>query len=193
MDTSLKPDIFYFKKQIYIFLIITIIIYIFFLPFCLFILNEEEGGLFLLLLGTIGWSALGAFILFFYNLWINNLSYIIKDTSITIYKGIFTKIEQNIPNSKVTDFVLYRDLLDRFLGLGSIKVQTAGASGESGFEGVLNGILNYEEVHKNLRNKLVSIQTSIPNQSVKNSSVSDNTVLADILVELKDINKKLNN
>ena len=183
MDTSLKPDIFYFKKQIYIF----------FLPFCLFVLKGEEGGLFLLLLGTIGWSALGAFILFFYNLWINNLSYIIKDTSITIYKGIFTKIEQNIPNSKVTDFVLYRDLLDRFFGLGSIKVQTAGASGESGFEGVLNGILNYEEVHKNLRNKLVSIQTSIPNQSVKNSNVSDNTVLADILVELKDINKKLNN
>ena len=67
MDTSLKPDIFYFRKQIYIFLIITIIVYIFFLPFCLFILKEGEGGLFLLLLGTIGWSALGAFILFFYN------------------------------------------------------------------------------------------------------------------------------
>ena len=191
MDTSLKPDILYFKKQIYILLIITIIIYIFFLPFCLFILKREEGGLFLLLLGTIGWSALGAFILFFCNLWINNLSYIIKDTSITIYKGIFTKIEQNIPNSKVTDFVLYRDLLDRFLGLGSIKVQTAGASGESGFEGVLNGILNYEEVHKNLRNKLVNIQTSYPHESAESSSVSDNTVLADILVELKNINKKL--
>ena len=58
---------------------------------------------------------------------------------------------------------------------------------------MLNGILNYEEVHKNLRNKLVNIQTPASNQSAKNSNVSDNRVLDDILVELKDINKKLNN
>ena len=131
--------------------------------------------------------------MFFYKLWINNLSYIIKDSSITIYKGIFTKIEQNIPNNKVTDFVLYRDLLDRFLGMGSIKVQTAGASGQSGFEGVLNGILDYEKVHTDLREKLVSTQTSTSNESVRNSSASNDRIFADILAELKDINKKLNN
>ena len=115
------------------------------------------------------------------------MSYIIKDSSITIYKGIFTKIEQNIPNSKVTDFVLYRDLFDRFLGIGSIKVQTAGASGESGFEGVLDGILDYDEVHKNLRDKLVSIQSSTSNGSTTNRSISNDTVLEEILNELKDI------
>ena len=131
--------------------------------------------------------------MFFFKLWINNLGYIIKDSSITIYKGIFTKIEQNIPNNKVTDFVLYRDLFDRFLGIGSIKVQTAGASGQAGYEGVLSGILDYEEVHKNLRNKLISNQTSTSNESVKSSRVSNETVLTDILAELKDINKKLNN
>ena len=192
MNTSLKPDKLYFKKQIYILLLVIVIFYIFFTPFCLIILKEGGPGLFILFLGTVGWSALGAIILFFYKLWINNLSYIIKDSSITIYKGIFTKIEQNIPNNKVTDFVLYRDLFDRFLGIGSIKVQTAGASGQAGYEGVLNGILDYEEVHKNLRNKLISNQTSTSNESVKNSKVSNETVLTDILAELKDINKKLN-
>ena len=192
MDTSLRPDKLYFKKYGYFLLLVTLIGYIFFTPFCLFILGEKDSGSLVLILGSIGWLVLCFFILFFSKLWINNLSYIIKDSSITIYKGIFTKIEQNIPNSKVTDFVLYRDLLDRFLGLGSIKVQTAGASGESGFEGVLNGILNYEEVHKNLRNKLVNIQTSTPNRSAENTNVSDNRVLDDILAELKDINKKIN-
>ena len=193
MDTSLRPDKLYFKKKIYIYLTITVIIYIFFLPFCLIILKEEGPGLFILFLGigTVGWLALGAISLFFSKLWINNLSYIIKDSSITIYKGIFTKIEQNIPDNKVTDFVLYRDLFDRFLGMGSIKVQTAGASGQSGFEGVLNGILDYEKVHTNLREKLVSTQTS--NESVKSTNVSNEMVLVDILSELKDINKKLNN
>ena len=193
MNTSLKPDKLYLKKQIYILLLVTVIVYIFFTPYCLFILGEKDSGSLVLILGSIGWLVLCFFILFFTKLWINNLSYIIKDSSITIYKGIFTKIEQNIPDNKVTDFVLYRDLFDRFLGMGSIKVQTAGASGQSGFEGVLNGILDYEKVHTNLREKLVSTQTSTSNESVKNTNVSNETVLVDILAELKNINKKLNN
>ena len=193
MDTSLRPDKLYFKKYGYFLLLVTVIVYIFFTPYCLFILGEKDSGSLVLILGSIGWLVLCFFILFFSKLWINNLSYIIKDSSITIYKGIFTKIEQNIPDNKVTDFVLYRDLFDRFLGMGSIKVQTAGASGQSGFEGVLNGILDYEKVHTNLREKLVSTQTSTSNESVKNTNVSNEMVLVDILAELKDINKKLNN
>ena len=191
--TSLKPDKMYLKKQIYIAILITFITHIIFIPFCLFVLGEKDNGTLVLMLGSICWVILCFVILFFYKLWINNLSFVIKDSSIAIYKGIFTKIEQNIPNSKVTDFVLYRDLFDRFLGIGSIKVQTAGASGESGFEGVLDGILDYDEVHKNLRDKLVSIQSSTSNESTENRSISNNTVLEEILNELKDINKKLNN
>ena len=190
MNTSLKPDILYFKKQIYIFLTITVLIYIFFVPFCLIILNEEGPGLFILFLGTVGWSILVAIILLFHKLWIDRLSYIIKDSSITIYKGIFTKIEQNIPTSKVTDFVLHRDLFDRFMGIGSIQVQTAGASGAVGYEGKIDGVLDYEEVHKNLRDKLISMQTVA--KSTKDTNESNDSVLTDILVELREINKKLN-
>ena len=84
-------------------------------------------------------------------------------------------------------------MFDWFLGIGSIKVQTAGASGESGYEGVLDGILDYNEIHKNLRDKLVSAQSSKSNESINNSSISNDNVLFEILNELKDINKKLNN
>ncbi len=191
MDTSLKPDALYFKKQIYILLLLSIFFYIFFIPFCLIILSENGPALFILFLGTVGWAVLCAIILFFIKLWINNLSYIIKDTSITIYQGIFTKVEQNIPDRKVTDFILRRGLLDRFLGIGSIKIQTAGGSGEMGYEGILSGILDYEEVHKNLRDKLVNIQTpsSAPIQQTENAN---DLVLNEILAELKDINKKIN-
>tara|TARA_B100002052_G_scaffold70696_2_gene64078 strand:- start:20310 stop:20891 length:582 start_codon:yes stop_codon:yes gene_type:complete len=192
MNTSLKPDILYFKKQVYIFLTLTILFYIFFLPFCLIILNEEQPRLFILLIGTVGWSVFGAVVLLFHKLWIDRLSYIIKDSSITIYKGIFTKIEQNIPNSKVTDFVLHRDLFDRFMGIASIQVQTAGASGTVGYEGKIDGVLDYEEVHKNLRDKLISIQniTEIDNNTDKDKT--NDSILNDILCELKEINKKLN-
>ena len=169
---------------------ITVIIYIFFLPFCLIILKEEGPGLLILFLGTVGWFAVGAISLLFTKLWIDSLSYIIKDSSITIYKGIFTKIEQNIPTSKVTDFVLHRDLFDRFMGIGSIKVQTAGASGAVGYEGKIDGVLDYEEVHKNLRDKLISMQTIA--ESTNNTDKTNDSVLTDILVELREINKKLN-
>jgi len=190
MNTSLKPDILYFKKQIYIYLTITVMFYIFFVPFCLILLKEEGSGSEILFLGTVGWLALGAIILLFSKLWIDRLSYIIKDSSITIYKGIFTKIEQNIPNTKVTDFILHRDLFDRFMGIGSIKVQTAGASGAVGYEGKLDGLLDYEEVHGNLRDKLISMQTVA--EPTKNTNESNDSVLTDILIELREINKKLN-
>jgi len=190
METTLKPNKLYFKKHIYFILLLSILVDIFFIPFCLIIQAENNSGFLLFIYGCIGWVVLCAFILFFSKLWINNLTYIIKDNNIRIYKGIFTKVEQNIPNRKVTDFILHRDLLDRFLGLGSIKVQTAGGSGEMGYEGILNGILEYEEVHKNLRDKLVSTQTS--HETVQINENSNDVVLNEILSELKDINKKIN-
>ncbi len=161
MNISLKPDTLYFKKQIYIFLTITVIAYIFFIPFCFITFKEGGPVLLILILGHAAWFTIGIIILLFYKLWIDRLSYIIKDSSITIYKGIFTKIEQNIPTSKVTDFVLHRDLFDRFMGIGSIQVQTAGASGAVGYEGKIDGVLDYEEVHKNLRDKLISMQSIV--------------------------------
>ena len=186
MNTSLKPDILYFKKQIYIFLTITVIAYIFFIPFYLIVFggptlligSVKLGSTLILILGHAVWFTLGVIILLFSKLWIDRLSYIIKDSSITIYKGIFTKIEQNIPNTKVTDFILHRDLFDRFIGIGSIKVQTAGASGAVGYEGKLDGVLDYQEVHSNLRDKLISMQTAV--ESTKNTNESNDSVLTDI-------------
>ena len=191
MNISLKPDKLYLTKHIYIFLTTSVIFFIFFfLPLCLVIFIEGGPGLIMLLIITVGWCILGYIYIFFNKLWIDRLSYKIKDSNITIYKGIFTKIEQNIPNNKVTDFVLYRSLFDRYMGIGSIKVQTAGASGAIGFEGTLDGLLDYEEIHKNLRDKLISMQTAT--ESTNNTNKTNDSVLNDILIELKKINNKLN-
>ena len=190
MNTSLKPDTGYFTKHIYATILTTVFVYIFFVPFCLFILGEKDNGTLVLTYGTLAWIVLSILTLFFSKWWIDNLSYVIKDNNITIYRGIFTKVEQNIPDRKVTDFILHRDLLDRFLGIGSIKVQTAGGSGQMGYEGILSGIQDYEEVHKNLRDKLISIQSSSTSSS--STSSLDDSVLNKILSELKDINQKIN-
>lgn len=88
-------------------------------------------------------------------LWIKNLTYLLKKDEITIKKGILTKREQHIPYRMITDFMLERNLFDRWLGIASIKVQTAGQSqNQSGYEGKLAGLINWQELHRQLQNNL---------------------------------------
>lgn len=80
-------------------------------------------------------------------LWINNLSYYIDEDRITIHKGILSKIKQNVPYRAITDFQLHRSLYDRFLGIASIKLQTAGQSPTAtGFEAKLSGLIDWDDL-----------------------------------------------
>ena len=88
-------------------------------------------------------------------LWINSLSFYIMDDKVAIKKGFISKITQNIPFRAVTDFQLHRSLYDRMLGLGSIKIQTAGQMpGGAGYEGVLYGLTDWNGLHDELQNRL---------------------------------------
>jgi len=89
-------------------------------------------------------------------LWIKKLSYEINAKNITIYKGIISKTEQNINFTKITDFQLHRSLFDRWLAIASVRIQTAGqaANNSSGYEGVLVGMENWQEIYPDLKNKI---------------------------------------
>ncbi|MCF7794682.1 MAG: PH domain-containing protein [Candidatus Cloacimonetes bacterium] len=120
-------------------------------------------------------------------LWIKNLSYSIEDDRIVIHKGILTKIKQNIPFRMITDFMLERSLYDRWLGIGSIKIQTAGQSqNSSGYEGKLSGLMEWDKMHEELRAKLAQTEKSVE-KSVQEPKGS----LAEILTELKKISRIL--
>ena len=54
---------------------------------------------------------------------------------------------------------------------------------------MLDGLLDYEKIHKSLREKLVNPQNS--HQPDESSNLLDGAVLSDILSELKEINKKM--
>ncbi len=88
-------------------------------------------------------------------LWFKNLSYVVEDDKVIIRKGILTKIQQNIPLRMITDFRLHRTLYDRFLGIGSIQIQTAGQSQTAtGYEGKLAGLAAWADLHEDLRARL---------------------------------------
>ncbi|MBN2415447.1 PH domain-containing protein [bacterium] len=124
-------------------------------------------------------------------LYVKNLKYIIQEDRVTVYRGILTKIQKNIPLRAVTDFILERSLLDRFLGIGAVKIQTAGQSpSASGFEGKLAGLLEYEATHDDLRQRIGKFhnEAGIPEAGGRNRE-SEETVLEQILNELKEIRK----
>ena len=193
MENVIKPDKKYYTTQLLILSILSSIIIIGAIVINLIIYYEEgpdsEGiiVIWLVCLGLI--SAMCIVFLPLIHLWIKNLSYFIRDDRITIQSGILTKKEKNIPYRSITDFVLVRGPFDRILGIGTIKVQTAGQSAE-GYEGNLSGLLDYKPLHADLREKLKflhpiseSVTTSEPVKQTNDS------ILKQILEELKEIRK----
>ncbi|MBC8256983.1 MAG: PH domain-containing protein [Candidatus Marinimicrobia bacterium] len=125
------------------------------------------------------------------HLYTKNLTYIIQDDRVTILSGILTKKEQNIPYRSITDFVLKRGPFDRYLGIGTIQVQTAGQSQTAtGYEGCLSGLIDFDSVHGDLRNKLKSLHpVSESTTTSEPLNISNENVLSQILEELKEIRR----
>lgn len=117
-------------------------------------------------------------------IYLKSISYEITEKSIKIKQGIINKTEQNISFDKVTDFQLYRSLLDRSMGMSTIRIQTAGqaANSTSGYEAILVGILNWSEIYSDLRGKITK---ETPNEK------QELDLNGEILAELKTIRKLL--
>jgi len=125
-------------------------------------------------------------------LWIKNLTYYIEEDRITIHKGILSKIKQNVPYRAITDFQLHRSLYDRFLGIASIKVQTAGQSpGATGYEAKLSGLIDWDELLDQLRIKVKKLYPSSDISETQVVAESDRNILNEILSEVKAIRKQL--
>lgn len=125
-------------------------------------------------------------------LWINNLSYYIDEDRITIHKGILSKIKQNVPYRAITDFQLHRSLYDRFLGIASIKLQTAGQSpSATGFEAKLSGLIDWDDLLEKLRAKVKRLYPSSVTTDTTQSIANNNGLLEKILEELKGIRNAL--
>ena len=195
MKNAIKPDKKYYIAQLLVLSVLSSFIIIGAVVLNVIIYLEEgldsEGIMivWLLCLGLISIMWIVSFPLI--HLWIKNLSYFIHDDRITIQSGIITKKEQNIPYRSITDFVLARGPFDRILGIGTIKIQTAGQStSATGYEGNLSGLLDYEPLHADLREKLKSLhpisESITTSESVKQS---DDSLLAQILEELKEIRR----
>ncbi len=154
--------------------------------------RQVAGILWPIILGLIGalWIIAAPIIV----LWIRNLAYCIEEDRITIFKGILTKMQQNIPYRAITDFMMHRSLYDRFLGIGAIRIQTAGQSQTvTGYEGQLAGLLEWDDLLQQLREKVSKLHPVAEAVTVAEPVAQQGSEdrLQQILEELQSIRKML--
>ena len=161
MEQSFKPDRKYFTKVLFMQLTISVALIIIMVIIHLIIRMTDgnpETAYIIWLIGILCIFLMWILSSLIAHLWIKNLEYIIHEDRVKIHKGILTKTQQNIPFRAITDFALERTLYDRMLGIGSVKIQTAGQSHQpSGYEGKLGGLLEYDKWHSELREKVKSL------------------------------------
>jgi uncharacterized membrane protein YdbT with pleckstrin-like domain len=128
-------------------------------------------------------------------LWVKNLRYIIEDDRVIIHQGILTKVQKNIPYRAVTDFILHRSLYDRFLGIASIRIQTAGQTQTpTGYEGNIAGLIEWEDLHKDLRNRIKALHpysAALGMTEKAPAATSESDLLRLVLDELRAIRKAI--
>lgn len=192
MEKRVKPDKKYFTKCLWILMTISALVIIAVAVTHLIINLADGDPQAINIIWPVGFGIVLLMWIIPYpivRLWVRNLEYIIREDRITINKGILTKTKQNIPLRSVTDFALSRTIYDRVLGIGSIRIQTAGQSQTaSGYEGCLSGLLDYESLHNELREKLSVLHPgSGPLTTEDSTREPGDNLLGQILDELKKI------
>ena len=195
MENPIKPDKKYLVKGIWIFVTLSAVLALFVAIIHLIVYLVDGDMQAAVILWIVSLSIILAMWVIGYPilyLWYKNLEYTVYEDRVCIHKGILTKTQQNIPFRAITDFALVRTLYDRFLDIGSIKIQTAGKhiSSSSQYEGNLAGLVNYEELHTDLRErvkKLHPVSESVV--TLESEKPADAEVWQEMLKELKEIRK----
>jgi len=132
------------------------------------------------------------------------VEYYIEDDSVKMKGGIFWRKHVTVPNQKITNIDITQGPFQRFLKLGTIHVQTAGAGGQQGQKAELkiSGVRDTAKIKDAISENIASItpaflkekeRGSLPSyqQVAKTGFSSEREVLADILEILKSIDERL--
>jgi uncharacterized membrane protein YdbT with pleckstrin-like domain len=123
-----------------------------------------------------------------------SLRYEIQDDEVVVHAGIWTKSVKHVPYRTVTNLTVKRDVLDRWLGLGTLNVQTAGMSGQTGAEEHLVGLEDVQEVYDAVATELRRFRGGMaPTQAEVEEAIvpTQPDALNELLVEVRAIRRSL--
>ena len=83
-----------------------------------------------------------------------SLRYEVQDDEVVVNAGIWTKSVKHVPYRTVTNMQVKRDVVDRLLGTGTLNIQTAGMSGQTGAEERLVGLSDVQDVYESVAEEL---------------------------------------
>jgi uncharacterized membrane protein YdbT with pleckstrin-like domain len=122
-----------------------------------------------------------------------SLRYEIREDEVIVHVGIFTHSVKHVPYRTVTNITVSRDIFDRwFFNLGTLQIQTAGMSGQSGAEEKLVGLENVQEVYEMVVTELRRFRGGMSPTAAEEEQgemVKDTT--ADLLEEVRAIRRLL--
>jgi len=123
----------------------------------------------------------------------HTMRYRFDDEGISMKWGILFRREIIINYARIQDIHLRSNVVERWLGLSRILVQTA--SGNSSAEMTIEGLLQFEEVRDFLYSKMRGVKDHPPSPETGTASHPDHElaeVLREVANELREIQKTLN-
>ncbi len=140
-------------------------------------------------LDAVYWLVAIAVILPYYR----SLRYEIREDEVIVHVGIFTHSVKHVPYRTVTNITVSRDIFDRwFFNLGTLQIQTAGMSGQSGAEEKLVGLENVQEVYEMVVTELRRFRGGMsPTAAEEEPEETAKVATADLLEEVRAIRRLL--
>ncbi len=193
---SFKPNQRYLIKLLVSYTLLAILIFLAGLLLAGLISLDNGRVALIILLITLGLDALWWIVaMLLATPYFRSLNYEIQEDEVIVRVGILTHSVKHVPYRTVTNLTVKRDILDRwFFNLGSLNIQTAGMSGQSGAEEVLVGLENVQEVYemvvaelRRFRSAMAPTAAEIEGEPVK---TEEETTRA-ILVEIQEIRRLL--
>src|SRR5262245_21244415 len=103
--------------------------------------------------------------------------------------GILLRREVMLNYSRIQDIQLRSNVIERWLGLARIEIQTA--SGSAGSEMVLEGLLNFVAVRDFLYSRMRVARHSVETSAVHSDATSVAAVLQEVVAELRAVRQAL--
>lgn len=139
------------------------------------------------------WAVPGIFLI---PLYYSRIHYAIQDDEIVVSRGVITLTRRVVPVRAITNASLRRGPYDRLLGIGSVKIETAGQmgakSGTPSPELALDGLVDYEKVYNHILKLVRRYRSGYALTTEVEASRDDDTpfILQKILFELQKLNKR---
>lgn len=169
----------------------TVLVFVVFvLPWVFMGLIPELGWTYVLLflLANVLWL-LPTFVLL--PLYYRSIRYELREDEIVVFKGIITRSVKVVPYRTVTNLHLTRGPIDRLLGLGTLKVETAGLSGQTTSEATLAGLQDYDGVHQLVREELRRYRRISGATTTEGAPAEPDQALGLLLQEVREIKEIL--